>query len=53
MRTSDGVIHAASVDLIRVGDVVEVWHDRGYSLGAVQSPPGTPAYSAKQLVIDR
>jgi hypothetical protein len=50
-RAADGAILVSRASAIRLGDVVEVWHEPGADYGAVQAPPSSPAYFGAQLVI--
>jgi hypothetical protein len=50
---SGASFYASSAGAIKVGDRVQVWYDDGPVYGAVQSPPGSPAYRAAQVVIVR
>jgi hypothetical protein len=58
-RSGSGRLTAAKASDIRVGSIIEVWHDRSLSHGAVenvgvvQGPPGAPTYSGVQIVIER
>jgi hypothetical protein len=36
-----------------VGDAIEVWRKSAYAIGAVESPPSAPAYTATQVIIHR
>ena len=53
IRTSGGRVVAATASRIRVGDLIEVWHDSRVAFGAVQGPPGAPTYGSTQIVIAR
>jgi hypothetical protein len=48
-----GAVYTADASDIHVGDQLEVWHDEFVGYGAVQAPPGAPAYTAMQVVIIR
>ena len=52
-RGSDGAVVSARADALVIGDHVKVWHDANTSFGAAEAPPGSPAYSAIQLIIMR
>jgi hypothetical protein len=49
--TTGASFYASSASAIKAGDRVQVWHDDEVVYGAVQSPPGSPAYRAVQVVI--
>jgi hypothetical protein len=51
--TTGASFYASSASAIKSGDRVQVWHDDEVAYGAVQSPPGSPAYRAVQVVIVR
>jgi len=53
VRSADGVIHAGSGATIRTGDAVQIWRTQGVAYGAVQGPPNSPTYEARQIVIVR
>lgn len=52
-RGSESAVVAARADALVTGDHVKVWHDANTSFGAAEAPPGSPAYSAVQLIIVR
>jgi hypothetical protein len=49
----NGQIFSSTANNIKVGDLLEVWHNRDVGYGAVQGPPGAPTYESTQIVIDR
>jgi hypothetical protein len=51
MRTGARSMFITTPGSIIAGDELEVWHDGRPAMGAVQSPPGTPVYLAKQAII--
>jgi hypothetical protein len=51
--SKDGVLARATADSISVGDSIQVWHDHRVGYGAVQAPPDSPCYSARQVLIVR
>jgi hypothetical protein len=51
--SSGGVLSSATAASIRIGDVIQLWHDAGSVYGAAQAPPGAPAYASTQVVILR
>ena len=53
IRHSLDDITTATASSIRVGDVLEIWHDFTVGYGSVQAPVGSPVYTATQVVIDR
>lgn len=48
-----GELTKSTASGIRVGDVIEVWHDPGAGYGAVQAPPNSPVYMGTQIVVNR
>jgi len=52
-RGSNGAVVSAKADALVTGDHVKVWHDANTSFGAAEAPPGSPEYSASQLIIVR
>jgi hypothetical protein len=53
IRLGTRPLATANSRAITVGDQVQVWYAGGAGYGAVQAPPGAPAYSAAQVVIVR
>lgn len=51
--SSGGVLSPATAASIKVGDVVQLWHDAGSVYGAAQAPQGAPTYLSTQVVIVR
>jgi hypothetical protein len=51
--STGGVLTRATAASIAVGDVIQIWHDATVAYGAVQAPPGAPAYSGTQVVVLR
>jgi hypothetical protein len=49
----NGQIFSSNAKNIKVGDMIEVWHDFTVGYGAVQGPPGAPTYGSTQIVIDQ
>jgi hypothetical protein len=49
----NGQIYSSSASSLKVGDLIEVWHDITVAHGAVQGPPGAPTYTSTQVVIDQ
>lgn len=49
----NGQIYSSSASSIKVGDLIEVWHDITVAYGAAQGPPGAPTYTSTQVVIDQ
>jgi hypothetical protein len=52
-RSLDGTLRMSSASAIQPGDKIEVWHDQTVAYGSASSPPGSPCYTAVQLVIER
>lgn len=46
-------VMASSACAIAVGDSLHVWHDATVVYGAVEAPPGAPAYYGTQVLIVR
>lgn len=53
VRSDGNTLTAARPADIRVGDAVQVWHDRTAAYGAVQGPPEAPTYTGTQIVVVR
>jgi hypothetical protein len=46
-------LRPATAAAIGVGDLIDIWREPGAAYGAVQAPPGAPAYYALQVVVSR
>ncbi len=53
IRAKDSTLVRSTAGAIRVGDVIQVWHDQVVAYGTAEAPPGAPAYSGQQIVILR
>ena len=53
IRPASGLISRTTGAEIHAGDTIEVWRDTSVTYGAIEAPPGAPAYNATQVVILR
>jgi hypothetical protein len=51
--STGGVLSPATAASIKIGDVIQLWHDAGSVYGAAQAPQGAPTYASTQIVILR
>ena len=51
IRLPSGEMIKSNFGAVMPNEAVQVWHDRSTAYGAVEAPPGSPAYSAVQVVI--
>ena len=51
--STHGILSRVTAASIMVGDAIQVWHGATVVYGAVQAPPGAPAYDGTQIVILR
>ena len=49
-RALTGGVRSTAACTINAGDMLEVWHDHKWALGAVEAPPGDTLYFPTQVV---
>jgi hypothetical protein len=52
-RVGTGAVRPAAACTVHIGDMLEVWHDFRWALGAAEAPPGDTLYFPTQIVIRR
>lgn len=52
-RVGTGAVRPAAACTVNVGDMLEVWHDFRWAVGAAEAPPGDTLYFPTKIVIRR